>query len=205
MLFLMSVIGCGLKGTDDTARDAESDFDILSEFEAHLVGHFDSSRQSMEEPQYYDVSLKACPVYVQDVEGTTLYIEQALSNQLNSPYRQRIYMLTLIDDNHVRSEIYELDDPDSMIGFCDENLELNMSIDDIRKKDGCAVDLEWNGTGFIGQTEVGTCLSDMNGATYATSIVETDIERISSWDQGWDSTDNQVWGAVDGPYIFLRK
>ena len=39
-------------------------------------------------------------------------------------------------------------------------------------------------------------------ASYATSIVETTDSMILSWDQGWDSNDQQVWGAVDGAYIF---
>ena len=205
MLFLMSIIGCGLKSGEDTAQEGGNGIDILSEFEAQLLGDFDSSKQSQEEPQYYDVSLKACSIDVTGATGTTLYIEQALSDQLINPYRQRIYILAQVDDQHVRSEIYELNDPTLLVGFCRGNKELNLSMSDIRKKEGCAVDLEWNGNGFIGQTDVGTCLSDMNGATYATSIVETSTEIISSWDQGWDSTDSQVWGAVDGPYIFIRK
>jgi hypothetical protein len=205
MLFLISVIGCGFKSGEDTGQENLIKIDILSEFEAQLTGDFDSSKQSQEEPQYYDVSLKACSIDVKDASGTTLYIEQALSNQLLNPYRQRIYILNQVDDHHVRSEIYELIDPTLLTGFCRGNTELDLSMTDLRKKEGCAVDLEWNGSGFIGQTDVGTCLSDMNGATYATSIVETSTEIISSWDQGWDSTDAQVWGAVDGPYIFIRK
>ena len=72
-------------------------------------------------------------------------------------------------------------------------------------KDGCAVELEWNGEGFVGGTDIGTCESNMSGASYATSIVETTDSMISSWDQGWNSNDRQVWGAVDGAYIFLRQ
>ncbi len=203
MLTLMFMFACGEKNSD--TGTVENEMDILTEFASQLSGTFDSSGQASENPQYYDVSLQACAIEVDGLDGVTLYVEQALSDQLDSPYRQRVYQLTQLSEFDVRSEIYELLSPASIIGHCSEVSEMTLSTDDIVLKEGCAVNLEWNGEGFDGQTDVGTCLSDMNGATYATSFVETNPEMISSWDQGWDSNDNQVWGAVDGPYIFIRK
>jgi len=202
MISLLIFIACGEKSGEDTAA---STFDVLGEFESHLTGSFDSSQQAVENPSYYDVSLTACPVYIEGIETPTLYVEQALSDQLNQPYRQRIYVLSQTDDITVKSEIYELDTPSAYIGFCSSDEVQNVSLESITIKDGCAVELQWNDDGFVGETAVGTCKSDMNGATYATSIVETTSSKITSWDQGWDSNDQQVWGAVDGPYIFIRK
>ncbi len=203
MLTFMFMIACGEKDSD--TGTVENEFDVLAEFASQLSGAFDSSAQASENPQYYDVSLQACQIEVDGLDGITLYVEQALSDQLDSPYRQRVYQLTQINKSEVRSEIFELLRPVGMIGHCSEISELELSTDDIVLKEGCAVELEWNGKGFDGQTAIGTCLSDMNGATYATSVVETSPEMISSWDQGWDSNDEQVWGAEDGPYIFIRQ
>ena len=170
-----------------------------------MSGAFDSSAQALEDSTYYDVSLKACTVSIENIETPALYIEQALSDQQNEPYRQRIYILSQVDENTVQSEIYELDSPESYIGTCEDSEVLTLSPDSITLKDGCKVVLEWNGEGFSGETGVDTCKSDMNGASYATSFVETTETMISSWDQGWNNNGNQVWGAVDGAYIFVRK
>ena len=202
MLILLLSVGCGEKSSEDTAVES---FDVLAEFESHLTGSFNSNAQSLEQPQYYDVSLKACPVGVSGIEGTTLYVEQALSEQMNSPYRQRVYVLSQVDQETVRSEIYELNNERAMIGQCDKDAVKDLTVEDLVLKDGCAVTLTWNGEGFEGQTDVGTCLSTMNGATYATSVVQTTTDSIASWDQGWDANGNQVWGATDGPYIFVRQ
>ena len=202
MLSLFMLFACGEKESVDTAEES---LDVLANFERQLSGTFDSSEQSVDDPTYYDVSLKACAVSIEGIETPALYIEQALSERLDEPYRQRIYILSQVDEITVKSEIYELDSAASFIGTCDEDEISTVEFDSITLKDGCEVVLEWNGEGFVGETEVNTCKSDMNGASYATSVVKTTETMITSWDQGWNSNDQQVWGAVEGPYIFLRK
>ena len=202
MFSLLLFTACGEKEGADTA---DVSIDVLSAFESQLSGTFDSSQQAQEEPTYYDVSLTACPVSVDGIDTPTLYIEQAMTDSLNQPYRQRIYVLAQLNESSVQSDIYELDNPDAYIGTCGEEAIQSVVFDAMTLKEGCTVELEWNGEGFVGETDTGTCRSDMNGASYATSAVETTESMISSWDQGWNSSDQQVWGAVDGPYIFLRK
>lgn len=199
MLFAL-ILACGEKTTDS----ADS-FDVISEFEAQLVGRFNSSAQSIEDPSYYDVTLSACPVSAPDLGDHVLYIEQALSTDLRSPYRQRLYVLDVTEEGvAVRSTIYTLENEDAYVGLCDESEMASFQASDATLKEGCHVDLTWNGTGFEGQTEEGSCPSDMNGASYATSFVTTTPTRIESWDQGWSANGNQVWGAVEGAYIFER-
>ena len=55
---------------------------------------------------------------------------------------------------------------------------------------------------FTGTTKDKECKSLLFGASYATSEVEIFQDKILSWDRGYDSDDIQVWGSVDGPYIF---
>ena len=118
MFSLLVVFACSEKYSVDTADDS---LDLLTTFEHHLSGDFDSSQQAQEDSTYYDVSLKACPLRVESIESPTLYIEQALSDKQHQPYRQRIYILNQIDERTVKSEIYELDSPDSFIGVCGES------------------------------------------------------------------------------------
>ena len=48
------------------------------------------------------------------------------------------------------------------------------------------------------------CISNLRGASYATSEVTIKNDRIFSWDRGLDTNDDQVWGAEKGGYIFLK-
>jgi len=202
MFLLLSLIACGEKDSDTAAS---TEINLVDELSVQLTGTFDSSAQAIENPTYYSVSLKTCSVEMPDLGTTVLYVEQALSDSLNQPYRQRLYLLTEGESSDVSSHIYELNNPNKFIGLCDSEQNIEISLDEISQKEGCSVNLDWNGEGFEGATDIGTCLSTMNGATYATSEVQTTGNTIESWDRGWDSNDQQVWGAVDGAYIFIRQ
>lgn len=72
-------------------------------------------------------------------------------------------------------------------------------------KDGCTVFLARNeDRSFEGETHPGECGSELHGASYTTSEVRVMAERLISWDRGWDTAGNQVWGAEDGGYVFDR-
>ena len=201
MLFSLFAIAC----SESEPTNQELDFDILKEFSAQLSGRFTSEAQSISNPSYYAIQLHACPVDVPTLGSHVLYIEQALADNTGSPYRQRFYVLSDLGEDKVRSEIYTLENPESFIGLCTEDKIASFEASVATQKIGCHVELEWNGTGFEGKTQEGTCPSDINGASYATSIVQTTPTQISSWDQGWDANGNQVWGAIEGAYLFDRK
>ena len=201
-MILLAMLACGEKDVDTAALR----FDVAKEFSSQLSGEFDSSSQATQNPQYYDVSLSACPVEIPELGENVLYVEQALTTSQDSPYRQRVYVLELAQGvDTVQSHIFEINNPERLIGLCSSNEELQIRRDELVEKVGCTVTLNWNGIGFQGETDIGTCPSDMNGATFATSIVETTPDSITSWDRGYSADYSQVWGAVDGAYIFKRR
>ena len=201
LLTLLSLFACGEEKSEDTADS----FDVLVEFESQLTGRFDSLDQSVEDSSYYDVQLQACSVEVPELGGNVLYVEQALLSNVGSPYRQRLYVLSADTSDTVRSIIYTLRNESSLVGLCNRDETQTFEVGSYEEKEGCDVVLTYNGVGFEGRTEVGACPSDMNGATYATSIVSTSPDEITSWDQGWNAINQQVWGAVDGAYVFKRR
>ena len=93
------------------------------------------------------------------------------------------------------------------MGICDSNglIAISFSPSDVERRDGCEVYLQWTGDAFAGSTEGKACSSTLGGAAYATSEVVIEVDRITSWDRGYDAGDVQVWGAEAGAYIFLRK
>lgn len=171
-----------------------------------LRGRFDSADQAQRDPEYFDVSLIACTVEAPELGELVLYIEQALSNRIDAPYRQRLYVVERIDDESARSRVFTLANEAAMVGACDRAAPTTLAAADATERDGCAVDLAWvDGDHFEGGTVGESCASSLNGATYATSEVELYDDRVESWDRGYDGAGSQVWGATGGPYIFVRR
>ena len=170
-----------------------------------MTGTFDSAEQAASNPTYYAVQLKACEVEAPEIGDTVLYVEQALVDSPNSPYRQRLYLLEEVEGETVKSSIFELTAPNAAIGLCDSETVGSFSASETILKDGCEVVLSWDGEGFVGQTGEASCPSDLNGSSYATSEVLTRPDRIESWDRGWFDNGSQAWGATAGAYVFLRR
>lgn len=57
---------------------------------------------------------------------------------------------------------------------------------------------------FVGSTVGTDCSSRLRGSSYATSEVVIEPDRLMSWDRGYDDQDQQVWGATEGGYVFVK-
>ena len=195
-----------------SARDA-ADSDSASitkasaataEVAAILIGRFSSREQSEVDESYFAIRLTHVPIWQDREDGPWLYVEQAAETTLDRPYRQRVYRLVTTDDG-VRSDVYTLPgDPLEFVGAKAERF-VDMTPDQLALRDGCAIHLTDSGNGhYEGATHGKGCLSTLRGAAYATSEVSLRREALRTWDRGFDANDEQVWGAVDGPYEFLR-
>jgi hypothetical protein len=175
----------------------------LEELVGLMSGSFNSEAQANIDSNYYNISLRMYPVW----EGESdrwLYVEQAVISMQDKPYRQRIYKINQLGPNEFVSAVYRLKNEKEFIGKWDQPEYFNQfdkSILEIRE--GCEVYLERKGPQFYaGSTKDKTCKSSLRGATYANSIVKIEKNKVESWDQGFDGEDVQVWGAMQGPYIF---
>lgn len=190
------IIGCQNK-------DSKPQIDTeLEELFALMQGSFNSEIQSKQDSTYYNISLHMYPIW--EDKGKFLYVEQALNTMQDKPYRQRIYELSRTKDSLFKSEIYTLEVDSLWIGKWKTPTAFDsISKSDITLKNGCAVILSRIGKNhYKGETDEKTCLSKLRGASYATSQVEIKEGKIISWDRGFDAEGNQVWGAVNGGYVF---
>ncbi|GAB5526683.1 MAG: chromophore lyase CpcT/CpeT [Roseivirga sp.] len=169
-----------------------------------MIGSFDSKKQSEADSTYYHISLHMYPIW-KNREGTWLYVEQALASTQDKPYRQRVYQLTALADGTLKSSVFTLKDQDRFIGKWQEPGFFNQFSANslLEERDGCAVIMKRiDASTFEGATVGKNCISTLSGAAYATSKVTISADRIESWDQGFDSHDEQVWGAEKGGYVF---
>lgn len=182
---------------------------VFEKSERYLTGRFDSSLDAQQNPSHFAISLVICPVDVPELGEHVLYVEQAKLDQLNAPYRQRLYVVEPGADPsaQARSRVFELDRPKDFIGLCDDPSATPVSAGDADEKAGCAVTLDYDAASdtFHGGTQGKDCPSALAGASYATSDVTLTATELRSWDRGFDGNDTQVWGAADGPYVFTRK
>jgi len=171
-----------------------------------MSGTFSSRDQAASDSLFYDINLVMFPIWEKDKEAKWLYVEQAVTQNLMKPYRQRVYRISKTEGGAIESRVYELQTPaDYIHGW--EKPEMFDGIDSssLKLREGCAVFLSASAGGcYAGSTNDKDCSSTLRGASYATSIVSVCADEIVSWDQGWDSSDSQVWGAETEGYVFKR-
>ncbi|WP_460218312.1 chromophore lyase CpcT/CpeT [Psychroserpens sp. MEBiC05023] len=159
-----------------------------------MQGSFNSEVQSQVDSTYFNISLHMYPIW--EDKGHFLYVEQALNARQNKPYRQRIYEVTQLNDSMYSSAIYTIKQDSLWIGKWKTPKAFDaLPMDQVTKKEGCEVLLKrLDSNYFKGETGEKTCESTLYGAAYATSEVEILEDKIISWDRGFDTKGNHIWG-----------
>lgn len=173
-----------------------------------LCGTFSSAAQAAKDPtSFRSVTLHTVPIWRERTDGRWLYVEQAMADAADKPYRQRIYCL-LDHGDSIESRIFEIPgDPLAYAGAWRDPSRLNQLTPALlTPREGCSVRLKRQADGtWKGGTEGEGCESTRQGARYATSQVTVADDRLETWDRGFDASGKQVWGAAQGPYIFLKE
>lgn len=178
----------------------------------YLVGSYDSAAQAKADPDYRVIVLHMAACWTDRKDGPWVYVEQAVAEMQQAPYRQRVYRLVDLGKGQVRSDVYELPGTPAEVvknfagQWKNEKPLSGISPEQLTLKDGCSITLTRQADGaYVGATGVGTCASSLRGAAYATSEVVLTREVLRSWDRGYDKDGKQVWGAEKGGYVFVKK
>jgi CpeT protein len=201
-LFLLP--SCAVPGARPDAAPSE---DRLLTLRAYLSGSFSSEDQAARDGSYYHITLHTTPMWTWRDDGPWLYVEQAVTETPDRPYRQRVYKLERTGDGRFWSRVFVIPHAASYAGAWKSGSPLSeVSPSHLEERVGCAITLEWDDERkvFVGSTSGTGCPSDLAGAAYATSTVTLEPDRMLTWDRGYDATGQQVWGATEGGYEFLR-
>lgn len=202
--FLLAALTLASACRTTTEPREHADLDRLVGF---MIGSFDSSAQAAIDPDYRDIHLHMARVFQERTDGCWLYVEQAVATAPEKPYRQRVYRVHEEAGGFV-SDVYTLPgDPLRFTGtWRDPSLFQGVTVESLSLKDGCSIHLHVRPDGsFAGSTDGSMCPSELRGAKFATSKVEITQALLSSWDQGFDASGKQVWGAEKGPYQFVKQ
>jgi CpeT/CpcT family (DUF1001) len=203
-VFVACIGGCAATTKNDIAPQAAAN-DPAAEVAALMAGQYDSRDQSTSDRTYYPISLAMIPIWPQRTDGHWLYVEQAMADSADKPYRQRVYRVSNGVDGDVLSAVYTIDQPARFVqGWRNGALE-SLTEAMLQPRAGCTVSLRAAGTVWRGATTGKDCASDLRGAAYATAEVTLDNASMRSWDRGFDAAGKQVWGATAGPYQFIKR
>ncbi|MEO1403883.1 MAG: chromophore lyase CpcT/CpeT [Cyanobacteria bacterium J06635_1] len=170
----------------------------------HLEGVMDTSAQAAADPDFVSVQMTTCRISVSEpaADSVYLYQEQALSNSLDAPYRQRFLQIAPGDGQRIESRTLKPDAPEQWEGFCDRApTERLVPIDSLGEQ-VCTVALRPSPLGMVGSTPNGGCPASVRGAVSITNVVVLHADGMDTWDRGFDAAGNQVWGAQDEPYQY---
>jgi hypothetical protein len=177
-----------------------------------LLGTFTSTAHAQRDPDFRDVTLNHCMATITGVpgyaDGHYLYIEQALSNRLNKPYRQRFYRIKAMPDSKVIvSTTFEPTNAfvlASAINLCNKPLEARTYAWSEIGNAKCDIFIERKGNVYSGGTAAQGCPSTLFGATYMLQNFSFHKDVMTSWDRGYDAAGTQVWGSEKGAYEFVK-
>jgi hypothetical protein len=183
---------------------SQNDVEVLVDY---MVGSFSSEEQAAIDTNYFNIELEMVQIWKDRTDGPWIYIEQAVAESKDNPYRQRVYQIKQRSDGKIESIVYSIPDPLMFAGdYKKEFPLLRLTPDSLLIREGCEVVLYRADVGYFeGGTIDKNCSSDLRGASYATSEVMIDKDKMITWDRGFDENGNQVWGATKGGYIFKKK
>jgi CpeT/CpcT family (DUF1001) len=204
-VILFAIIAASCSSTNKSNSTASGDKELIA-LENIMAGKYTSEAQSKADTNYFNISLVMIPIWQDRADGKWMYVEQAIGTKLDKPYRQRVYHLQHPSKNTFTSDIYTIKDAMRFAGAHNDATKMQqLSFDKIELKDGCTVTLTANNNTYVGGTNADHCPSDLRGAKYATTKITMKDGELVSWDQGFDATGKQVWGAEKGGYIFVKQ
>ena len=173
----------------------------------YMTGSFSSEEQAEKDTSYFNIELEMVPIWKDRLDGPWIYVEQAVADHKDKPYRQSVYQLRNRSDGKIESVVYTIPHPQRFAGDYKKDFPLlRITPDSLTRREGCEVVLYMTDNGYFdGGTVDKNCKSDLRGASYATSTVLIYKDKLISWDRGFDENGNQVWGATEGGYIFKKK
>ncbi|MBI2515761.1 MAG: chromophore lyase CpcT/CpeT [Opitutae bacterium] len=171
-----------------------------------LVGSFSSGDQAYADRSYRNATLRCVRIWPERTDGAWFYAEQALQSAPEQPYRQVVYQLTATSEGALELRSFALPDPIALTNAWREPVRFNKLVpSDLLAREGCTLTLQVQPDGsFMGTTTGQGCSSDLNGAAYATAELTIAPDRIVSWDRGYNAAGRQVWGPLNGGYVFKR-
>ena len=174
---------------------------------AQLTGTFSNAEQATGSKHYPHVVLHVVRIWPERHDGPWLYAEQALAEAIDQPYRQHLYQIAAGDDGGLALHTFTLLDPIAATGAWRQPAPLDAlgRKAPIPAQPSCTLYFqEMPDQSFVGTTRGNGCLSNLRGASYATSELTAAADGLTLWERGFTASGRQVWGPSAGGYRLKR-
>ncbi len=178
---------------------------------SRLEGTMDTSAQARANPKVANMRMTSCRIGInQNNTPSTnksifLYQEQALSKELNKPYRQSFLEISSVNNGRtVRSLSYKPVNPQAAINLCNKPASERMVKLNEISKPFCTVFLTRSGENYIGINPSQGCPANERGAVKMTNTIVLGNTSMKTWDRGFDAKGKQVWGDESNAYEFRK-
>jgi len=112
-----------------------------------MAADFSNQEQAFANPPFF-AHIRVCmrPLPDELLKGTSLFLEQAYDFMLNTPYRLRVFKLSVVDD-HIELENFKVKEEANFFGASREPQRLkNLSLDLLEPMAGCDMNVTWTVT-----------------------------------------------------------
>jgi len=191
-----------------TITNDKANFELLL---TRMCGYFSSQAHADTTTNQYivDVRLHMAQIWDDRNVGENiywLYVEQAYADNLQSPYRQRIYKVILDPDGKIHDDIYSITSAATYKqGYLNPDIFDNLTMSGLVLKEDCGLTFILNNQNiFEGATSGNGCPATIPGlpqVKYITSVSTIADNYLTSWDRGYSATGAWLMGP-DWPYIF---
>jgi hypothetical protein len=170
----------------------------------------DTSAQAIANPKAPQVQMTTCRIRLTDRAAEPpvaifLYQEQALTNSLSKPYRQRFLQISPSPySQSVRSLSFKPVNSATWSGFCHKSSGERILHHADLGTPVCTVFLRRSAEDYVGNTPVDGCPANFRGAVRITNHIVLHKTGMDTWDRGFDAAGKQVWGAQTDSYEFRK-
>ncbi|MEE3718002.1 chromophore lyase CpcT/CpeT [Tumidithrix elongata RA019] len=208
--FLCTALALGVNAIANTsaiAQDLVSSDRRVQDVASRLIGAMDTSAQAKINPKAPNVRMTTCKIRVENATSANtaifLYQEQAMSQDLAKPYRQRFLRISpSADGSSIQSAIFKIPNSTDWIGRCSQPEAKRVVQLSSLGDSQCSVFLKSQGEKYIGETQAGGCPSNHRGAVKITNRIVLHKQGMDTWDRGFDAKGKLVWGATNEAYQF---
>lgn len=171
-----------------------------------LEGSYSNAEQAKADTNFREVELEMKRIWGKRKDGAWFYVEQAAAKSKTLPDRQRVYQVRQVNDSTFTCDIHRIKRGEALLGAYADPVKLDaLHADSLELLQGCTITLYGRGNIYVGGTNGRNCTDGCGAATYVTSELSLFPDRAIIWDRGYNAVGNQVCGAENGGYFFIKR
>ena len=138
MLLPLALLACNAMPSRLAGTSADLSADPAAAVAKMMQGHYDSRDQAAADKTYFPIALAMVPIWPERSDGYWLYVEQAMADSPDKPYRQRVYRVYNGERGEVISEVFTFAGPERFVQGWRTGTLAGLYRDGLQPRVGCA-------------------------------------------------------------------